>query len=120
MFLCLAANEQAWQPSHIRPKKINFSGTVFWKMMWEGSFYFIFLIILLIKTTYLSNFRKFLAFCMCSNQLVHQKSTNKNQPKTNKMVASGGQIKLGLTTFNANTRNFFIWGVLNMTRAGPE
>ena len=41
---------------------------------------------------YPSNFWKFPTFSMCSNQCMHQKSTN--QPKTNKMAATGGQIKL--------------------------
>ena len=41
---------------------------------------------------YPSKWLKFLTFSMCSNQLVHQKSTN--QPKTNKMAETGGQIKL--------------------------
>ena len=42
-----------------------------------------------------SNFQKFPTFSICNNQLEHQKSTN--QPKTNKMAATGGQIKLQLT-----------------------
>ena len=44
---------------------------------------------------------------MCSNQLVHQKSTN--QPKTNKIAETGGPIKLKIVMckqfLNANTGN---------------
>ena len=49
---------------------------------------------------YPSNFQNFMTLSMCSNHLVHQKSIN--QPKTNKMAATGGQIK---QFFNANTEN---------------
>ena len=41
---------------------------------------------------YQGNFWKIPTFTMCRNQFVHQNSTN--QPKTNKMAVTGGQIKM--------------------------
>ena len=59
---------------------------------------------------YPSNFWKFMTFSMCSNQLLHQKSTNQptNQKQT-KWRQPGHQIKLTIDMyrqfFNANTGN---------------
>ena len=70
-----------------------FSGTVLQKMMRKSNFnFFIFRILLLKNKMYLSNFQRFPTFSKGSNQFLHQKSTN--QPKTNKMASTGGQIKL--------------------------
>ena len=57
----------------------------------------------------MSKFWIFLTFSMCSNQMVHQKSTN--QPKTNKKVATGSEIKL---TIHAVHIDDFLMQILEM------
>ena len=66
---------------------------------------------------YPNYFRIFPTSSMCSNQWVHQKSTT--QPKTNKMTATGSQIKLKIGVvwmiFNANYKK-----CKNNSRGGVE
>ena len=58
------------------------------KLFGREAFHFFNSFVYKLKMMYPTNFWKFLTFRMYSNQLVI------NQPKTNKMAAIGGQIKL--------------------------